>query len=181
MIATLERPPTLDPPPFHDPFEIRSNAKVIFDSGGVLMPHAGGNPDPQLVWKVGSMFEGDAFLWSPSHGDFIRDLQEINVEVYILSGLGQQGSTIFSNLYQCELNWLKTFSEAELEVGDKLVQRKDFAVNGIHRATSGPVIWVDDNANLESSGNLLVIKPDSDVGLTRLHMNMILDFIANAA
>lgn len=176
-MLTLERPPVRPNNPSADPHDIRGNAKVILDVGGVLIPSPGGTPDPELDWVSGAMFDGDHFFYSMDHAKFISDLYDLGAEVYILSGLGANAASIFSTMYNLELDWIKTFSEKELEIGDTVIARKDFSVNGVAAETSVPVVWVDDRATLQSQANLLVVKPKPTSGLTKTQMIKILDFI----
>jgi hypothetical protein len=157
--------------------------KLICGFSGTLIPVAPYMLDGSLDWDEGSMFEGDSFPYSPDHGQFIEDLVDHGVEVYVLSGMGSTAVDVMEELYDfspetmANISWLPTFSEAELHFSDNPIQTKHMTMLTILSEEHSKIVWIDADAdNYEATENFLPLWTPPNTGLTLEDMFDILHF-----
>jgi hypothetical protein len=149
---------------------------ILLDIDGVLNPLSDGNGD----WVFETHQASDAHATWPvrlSHemGRAILSLQcrikwlttwivgkdYANPEIGVLLGWGPKGA----------------FHVTEEQASDPLWKQR--AVLNFLEGVDGSqkVVWIDDDANLSSSRNLLVVKTNPLIGLTRKHVEQIRAFL----
>lgn len=139
--------------------------KIVFGMGGTLIVPSYGTPDPALHWEHHGLFEGDDFLYSPSHGRYLSTWDEY-CELYTLSGYGYGAIPILDELYDLEIDALTASSADFLEMGSGVLNDNRFTIIAL-QSTNAPVVWVSCDADPSlADDTTLVIVTEPTIGLT---------------